>query len=152
MIRLTYEMTFTERIEGPLGPTCGSPPRMCWTIAEATLRGPRIDAQLATPGTDWIRVEQCGTRRQDQRSQFLDEDNVLILMRYDTGLLRHDISFAKALEQGVPTRYGDHYIYMVPQFEVGDVRYAWLTESLFIGEGRLCGSKRIQYQIFKVHQ
>jgi Protein of unknown function (DUF3237) len=37
MIDLEYEMTFAERIEGPLGPTTGSPARLCWKIAEATL-------------------------------------------------------------------------------------------------------------------
>jgi hypothetical protein len=36
MIDLEYEMTFAERIEGPLGPTTGSPARLCWKIAEAT--------------------------------------------------------------------------------------------------------------------
>ena len=41
-IGLEYEMTFAERIEGPLGPTTGSPSLLCWKIAEATLAGPRI--------------------------------------------------------------------------------------------------------------
>ena len=54
MIDLEYEMTFAERIEGPLGPTTGSPARLCWKIAEASLAGPRITASLAMPGTDWI--------------------------------------------------------------------------------------------------
>ena len=42
MIDLEYEMTFAERIEGPPGPTTGSPARLCRKIAEATLAGPRI--------------------------------------------------------------------------------------------------------------
>ena len=71
MIELEYEMTFTERIEGPLGPTIGTQPRLCWQIAEAVLSGPRITASLAMPGTDWIRMESDGIRRQDQRTQFL---------------------------------------------------------------------------------
>ena len=60
---LEYEMTFAERIEGPLGPTTGSPARLCWKIAEAALTGPRITASLAVPGTDWIRIEPDGTHR-----------------------------------------------------------------------------------------
>jgi hypothetical protein len=63
---LEFEMTFAERIEGPLGPTTGSPARLCWQIAEATLAGPRITASLAMPGTDWIRVEASGIRRQER--------------------------------------------------------------------------------------
>jgi hypothetical protein len=41
MLELKYEMTFAERIEGPLGPTTGSPPRLCWQVPEATLAGRR---------------------------------------------------------------------------------------------------------------
>jgi hypothetical protein len=65
-------MTFAERIDGPLGPTTGSPPRLCWQVPEATLAGPRITASLAMPVIDWIRVDSNGIRRQDQRTQFLE--------------------------------------------------------------------------------
>jgi hypothetical protein len=77
MIDLEYEMTFAERIEGPLGPTTGSPARLCWKITEATLAGPRITANLAMSGIDWIRVEANGIRRQDQRTQFVTDDGTL---------------------------------------------------------------------------
>jgi hypothetical protein len=67
MLELKYEMTFAERIEAPLGPTTGSPPRLCGQVPEATLAGPRITANLAMPGIDWIRVDGNGIRRQDQQ-------------------------------------------------------------------------------------
>lgn len=63
MLELGYEMTFAERIEGPLGPTVGAPARLCCQIAEATLAGPRIKASLAMPGTDWIRLDSNGMNR-----------------------------------------------------------------------------------------
>jgi hypothetical protein len=55
MIELEYEMTYAETIEGPLGPTSGAPlgERLCWQVTTATLRGPRIDATLAIPGTEF---------------------------------------------------------------------------------------------------
>jgi len=143
-------MTFAEQIEGPLGPTIGSPPRLCWQIAEATLAGPRITATLAMPGTDWIRVEGNGIRRQDQRTQFRTEDGTLILMRYDTGLIRGDERFTRALRDGRETAFGDQYMCMTPQFEVGDDSYCWLTESLFVARGRLAGPRRIEYQLYRV--
>ena len=42
MIELEYEMTYAETIDGPLGPTTGSPlgDRLCWQITTATLAGP----------------------------------------------------------------------------------------------------------------
>ena len=102
LLGLEYEMTFTERIEGPLGPTTGSPPRLCWKVAEAALAGPRIRASLAMPGTDWIRLGSNGIRRQDQRTQFLTGDGSLILMRYDAALIRGDEEFSAWPAAGRP--------------------------------------------------
>ena len=150
MIEVAYELTFAERIEGPLGPTIGSPPRLCWQIAEASLAGPRIAATLAMPGTDWIRLDQHGIRRQDQRAQFRTDDGALILMRYDAALIRGDERFAQALQDGQQTGFDDQYTCMAPQFEVSDDRYRWLTESLFIARGRLAGPRRIEYRVYRV--
>jgi hypothetical protein len=63
MIELEYEMTYTETIEGPLRPTTGSPlgERICWQVTAGTPRGARINATLAMPRTDWIRLGGDGT-------------------------------------------------------------------------------------------
>jgi hypothetical protein len=150
MLDLEYEMTFTERIEGPLGPTIGTPSRLCWQITEATLVGPRITASLAMLGTDWIRVESDGTRRQDQRTQFLTSDGALILMRYDAALIRGGEKFSGALENGRETAFADQYMCMVPQFDVSSDAYTWLTQSLFIARGRLAGPRRIEYELYRI--
>ena len=147
MLELEYEMTFAERLEGPLGPTIGFPSRLYWKIAEATLAAPRISACLVMPGTDWIRVEGNGIRRQDQRAQFLTEDGTLILMRYDAGLIRGDEGFSRVLDNGRETTFADQYMCMTPQFDVSNDSYAWLTQSLFIARGRLAGPSRIEYEL-----
>jgi Protein of unknown function (DUF3237) len=76
MIALEYEMTYTETIEGPLGPTAGSPvgERLCWQVTTATLRGPRITASASMPGADWIRLGTDGIRRPDLRAQLITDD------------------------------------------------------------------------------
>jgi hypothetical protein len=150
MMHLEYEMTFRERIEGPLGPTVGSPARLVWQIAEASLTGPRIDATLAMPGTDWMRLGSDAIRRQDQRAQFVTDDGVLVLLRYDTGLIRGDGKFLDALQNGEETGFGDQYMFMVPEFEVAGERYEWLTRSLFLARGRLVGPKQIEYAVHRV--
>ncbi|HEU5420600.1 MAG TPA: DUF3237 domain-containing protein [Streptosporangiaceae bacterium] len=150
MLELEYEMTFAERIAGPLGATLGSPPRLAWTIAEATLTGERITASLAAPGADWIRLGADGIRRQDQRTSFLTADGSLILMSYQVALIRGGESFVQALESGQGTSFTDQYMCMAPQFEVSSDEYAWLTRSLFIGRGRLAGPRRIEYEIHRV--
>ena len=139
-----------ERVEGPLGPTSGSPGRVCWKIAEGTLTGPRLRARLAMPGTDWIRVDRDGIRRQDQRAQFRTEGGALILMRYDTGIIQADQTYLAAISSGHPTNFGDQYMYMVPQFEVAGDEHGWLTRHLFIGRGRLAGANQIEYELYRL--
>jgi hypothetical protein len=152
MIGLEYEMTYCETIEGPLGPTSGSPlgERLCWQITSATLHGPRIDATLAMPGTDWIRVGRDGIRRQDLRAQLMTDDGEVILLRYDLALIRPSERFLAALTSGEATEFEDQYMRIAPQFEVGAGRYAWLGESLFLGRGRLTGPKAIAYELYRV--
>jgi hypothetical protein len=101
-------------------------------------------------GTDWIRVESDGTRRQDQRTQFLTSDGALILMRYDAALIRGGEKFSGALENGRETAFADQYMCMAPQFEVSSDAYTWLTQSLFIARGRLAGPRRIEFELYRI--
>jgi hypothetical protein len=152
MIALEYEMTYTETIEGPLGPTDGAPAgdRLCWQVASATLTGPRIDAKLALPGSDWIRLGADGVRRMDLRAALVSDDDQPILLSYDNGLIVPTERFLAALELGRSTDFADQYMRIAPRFEVGDGAYAWLTSNLFLGRGRLLGPKRITYDIYRV--
>lgn len=151
-IGLEYEMTYRETIEGPLAPTTGSPlgERLCWKVASASLTGDRIDATLAMPGIDWIRLGPDGIRRQDLRAQLVTRDGAVILLHYDTGLIRPSEAFLNALSNGGETGWGDQYMRMVPEFDVGDESYAWLTRNLFVAEGRLAGTRQIEYRIYRV--
>ncbi len=152
MIELEYEMTYAETIEGPLGPTTGSPfgERLCWQVTTATLSGARIDAAIAAPGTDWIRLGADGIRRPDLRAQLVTDDGEPILLRYDVALIRSSERFLGALAAGEATEFEDQYMRMSPQFEVGAGRYAWLAESLFLGRGRLTGPNAIAYELYRV--
>jgi Protein of unknown function (DUF3237) len=84
-MRLVPEMTYRETIQGPWGPTTGSPlgARICWQVTSAELAGARISARLAMPGADWIRLGPDGIRRQDQRLTFVTDDNAVILLSYE---------------------------------------------------------------------
>jgi Protein of unknown function (DUF3237) len=152
MIELEYEMTYAETIDGPLGPTTDSPlgERLCWQVTTATLRGPRIDATLAMPGTDWIRLGPDGIRRQDLRAQLVTTDGELILFSYDLALIRSSQRFLAALASAEATTFEDQYMRIAPRFEVGAGRYAWLGESLFVGRGRLTGPNAIAYEIYRM--
>ncbi|MEU4847703.1 DUF3237 family protein [Streptomyces gilvosporeus] len=148
-MELTPEMIYRETIDGPWGPTTGSPlgARLCWQVNTARLIGDRIDATLVTPGMDWIRIGADGTRRQDLRVTLADEDGEVIMLSYDNALIRESPAFLAALGEGRETRFGDQYMRMVAQFDTGAARYRRLTQSLFIGEGRLAGPRTIEYRI-----
>jgi hypothetical protein len=152
MIELEYEMTYCQTIDGPLGKTTGSAlgERICWQITSATLRGPRINATASTPGADWMRLGRDGFRRQDHRVQLLTDDGELILFRYDLALVQASDAYLAALETGAATRFEDQYIRIAPQFEVPAGPYEWLTQSLFLGRGRLSAHKEITYEIYRV--
>jgi hypothetical protein len=111
MIELEYEMTYAETIEGPLGPTNGSPlgERLCWQVTTATLRGPRIDATLAMPGTDWIRLGPAGTPWRDAApgvAGSLGIDLVAYRLGADGDLLD--------LEDGWPVKMGRPFLSLPP--------------------------------------
>jgi Protein of unknown function (DUF3237) len=151
-MQLVPEMTFTETIHGPWGPTTGSPlgARLCWQVAEARLAGPRIDARLVMPGADWIRLGPDGIRRQDARFTFVTDDGAVVMMQYTAAIIRESPVFIAALADGSATAVEDQYMRMIPEFDTGPGQYAWLTESLFVGAGRLAGEHQIEYEISRI--
>jgi hypothetical protein len=151
-MQLVPEMTYTETIAGPWGPTAGSPlgTRLCWQVTSATLTGARIKADLVMPGADWIRLGTDGIRRPDQRLVFTTDDGAIVMLRYDNAIIRESPSFLAALNSGGQTTPEDQYMRMVAQFDTGEQRYSWLTSSLFIGEGRIAGDHQIEYRIHRV--
>jgi hypothetical protein len=151
-MQLVPEMTYTETIDGPWGPTTGSPlgSRICWQVTEAHLAGPRVDARLVMPGADWMRLGPDGVRRQDLRATLRTADGAVVLLQYDVGVIRESETFLSALQHRSATTFADQYMCMVPQFDTGDHRYGWLMDNLFVGEGRLAGDHRIEYQIYRI--
>jgi len=152
MIRLEYEMTYWERIEGPLESTKNAPlgERLCWKVTEATLKGDKINAKLAMPGMDWMRLGPDDIRRPDLKIQLSSSEGSTILMYYSNALIKASELFLAALKSGCSTNFDDQYMRMSPQFETGDTNYAWLNQTFFIAEGRLAGDKEIEYLIYRV--
>jgi Protein of unknown function (DUF3237) len=151
-MRLVPEMTYRETIDGPWGPTTGSPlgVRLCWQVSTARLFGDRIDATLLMPGADWIRLGPDGVRRQDLRVTLGDAAGEVVMVSYDNALIRENSAFMTALTEGRETAFGDQYMRMVPRFDAGAGRYDWLTRSLFVAEGRMTGPRAIEYAIYRV--
>jgi hypothetical protein len=83
------------------------------------------------------------------RTQFRTDDGALVLMRY-TGLVEHTPAFEAAAAEDRETRFSDQYIRLTITFDTGDERYRWLTGSLFVAAGRLLGTGRLEYAVYRV--
>jgi hypothetical protein len=96
-MNLTPEFTYRVKTEGPLPETKGSPrgERQYWMVAEAQLEGPRINAKLAAPGSDWMNVSSDGFWRPDVRLPFITDDGETVLLHY-TGLVEQTDRFKRA--------------------------------------------------------
>jgi hypothetical protein len=150
-MNLTPEFTYRVKTEGPLPETKGSPrgERQYWMVAEAQLEGPRINAKLAAPGSDWMNVSSDGFWRPDVRLPFITDDGETVLLHY-TGLVEQTDRFKRAATADQSTDWGDQYMRLAMNFGTGALRYRWLNTSLFIARGRLLGTGSIEYECYRV--
>jgi len=150
MIALERAMTYRLRVRGPMPSTAGSPggELQYWERTSGELTGPNIRAEIAMPGGDWYRPAK-GYGMPDVRVQFLTDDNAVILLRYE-GIVQVTDAFSRASDSGGETRFEDQYMRMCMFFSTGASKYAWLTQNLFIAEGRLAGRNELEYAIYRV--
>jgi hypothetical protein len=57
---------------------------------------------------------------------------------------------AALVDPAMGTDFADQYFRTNPRFETGDPRYAWLNQTLFVGEGRVLPSRTVEYWVYRV--
>lgn len=151
MIGLEPEMTYTVKTTNSLQPTEGSPHAVIqyWQVSEAQLTGKRIRAELAATGVDWMRVGADGFWRPDVRAQFITADGTVVLMHY-TGLVEQTERFKAAAEADRSTAWDEWYMRLSITFDTGEPNYSWLNKSRFVAAGRLLGTGRIEYAVYRI--
>jgi hypothetical protein len=151
MVGLTFEMTYRLKVKGPLTSTKGSPlgERQYWEVTDGALAGARIKAKVAMPGGDWMQVSPDGFWRPDVRLQFVTDDDAVVLLHY-TGLVQQAEAFKAAAERGAATDWADQYMRMAMTFDCGAEQYRWLTQNLFVAEGRLAGPGELEYRVYRI--
>jgi hypothetical protein len=151
LIDLIPEMIYRVRTTDPSEPTQGSPTGTIqyWRVQSASLKGERISAKLLGSGSDWMEMSRDGFWRPNVRAQFITDDGQVVLMQY-IGLVEQTKSFKAAAQSNQPTQWDDQYMRLALQFQTGSKKYAFLNESLFVGAGRLLGTGRIEYAIYRV--
>jgi hypothetical protein len=81
-------------------------------------------------------------------AQFVTDDGAVILMHY-TGLVEQTEHFESAAGANEPTNWADQYMRLAIRFETGAKQYAWMNTNLFIAAGRLEGTGRIEYAVYR---
>jgi hypothetical protein len=119
-----------------------------------TVRGGRFDGDrlrgrvLPAGGADWALLRADGVLELDVRLTLETDDGACVHMRY--GGLRHGPPEVMArLARGEAVDPGEYYFRIVPRFETGDARYAWLNAivAVGIGERRAAGPRYSVHEI-----
>lgn len=149
-MELQFEFMLRARLDPPIafGPGLMGE-RMFFHAYEGSIEGSRLNGTLLPGGGDWLISHPSGWGVLDVRIQIKTHDGALIYGQYP-GLIEMKPSTLAALQSGRATDFGDQYFRTAPRFETGDARYAWITQSLFIGQGRIMEGVGVEYPVHRV--
>lgn len=150
-MRLTPLLTFRNTLSAvqPIGDTPFGH-RITYIIGEGRFEGERLKGRILPGGGDWLIRGADGLARLDVRKTFETDDQALIHVSY-TGLYKFSDEITARLASGEDCEFGDTLFLTQVQFETGDLRYAWLNETLAIGEGRETQTG-VEYQISSIEK
>jgi hypothetical protein len=149
-VGLDFEFEFHAALKPPVdfGPgPFGT--RLFFEAVEGRVTGKRISGRLSSGGGDWCLVGPDGWGRLDVRTQIQTDDGAFILVSY-FGVLEMNDSVQQALQSGGETDYADQYFRTAPRLECGDPRYAWVNQSVFVGQGRVYPGLGVEYRVLRV--
>ena len=146
----TYSMTASHAHDvgvGPLGH------RQYFEVTSGIFEGPRLSGKLLGPGIDWMLIGSDGYMRMDVRIQIETGDGAIICAHY-FGPAEANNALKEAFGTSEPTRFADQRIRTHWLLETGDPRYAWVNQSVFVGEGRYrpgdSGSAGFEHRVHRV--
>jgi hypothetical protein len=101
-------------------------------------------------GGDWLIVGADGLGRIDVRVQFVTADGAAIYLQY-FGLVEMNAKVQAALsDPKAGTEFAGQYFRTCSRLETGDPRYAWVNQTVFLGEGRLRPGTVVEYKVCRV--
>ena len=148
--RLEYVATYDAKLKPPL--TAGGPfgTRVFYELLSGEFSlatGER--GKLLTGGGDWLLVGPDGWGRLDVRAQIQMTDGAILYVQYH-GIIELNEAVTTALQHGRATNFDQQYFRSSPRFETSDARYAWLQQSVFIGQGRIIAGLGVEYNVFRI--
>ena len=150
-MNLEHEFSYQATLKAPLD--VGPGPYGTRLVVEVTggrFEGKRLNGKILTGGADWLLAGSDGFARLDVRAQLVTDDGAAIYLSY-FGVLEMNAKVQAALaDPAMGTDFADQYFRTNPRFETGDPRYAWLNQTLFVGEGRVLPNRTVEYRVCRV--
>jgi hypothetical protein len=149
-ISLEYFCTYRARLKAPVDAGAGPfGQRLFFEVIDGELEADGVKGTLLSGGGDWLLVGPDGWGRLDVRAQVRLDDGAVIYASYH-GYLELNEQVQRWLTDDEGTSFSDQYFRTSPRFETGDQRYAALTRTLFVSEGRFLTERTVEYQTYRV--
>lgn len=110
--------------------------RRIFNATGGTIEGERVRGVVLPGGGEWFLDAGDGFGQVDVRLMLKTHDDAHIYMRY-SGIMDFNEVVGGKLAAGQSTEYGDNHFLTHVRFECADPRYAWLTTSVAVSEGRM---------------
>ena len=137
-IHLEHAFTYRTAVTGPH--EVGKGPfgqRQYYEMIRGVIEGVQLSGRTLGSGADWMLVGSDGFLRMDARIQVLTDDGATLCVRY-RGPAEVNARLRQAIASGESTSFSEQRIRTCWEIESGDSRYAWVNQSIFVGEGRFC--------------
>jgi Protein of unknown function (DUF3237) len=114
------------------------------------VHGDRLEGVMDGPGADWFLSGADGYGRIDVRSNIRTTDDALIYMQYH-GLVRLTPA-ALTMLNGEPDPAPTTISISSPRpvWKPATLRYLWVNQTMFLGEGQVSTEPRVDYRIYRV--
>ena len=123
--------------------------RLISNVTGGQIVGNRLKGTIVSPGGDWALVGKDGFARIDVRLTFKTVDGALIYVQF-FGLAQLTPAIMSIASGDTVATFGEQYIFVNPRLETGDLRYSWVNQTMFIGEGHLLPGPRIEFHVYRV--
>ena len=148
-MELILEFMFEAELAEPLMiPNAPYGTRVIFPAIGGQAKGDRISGSVVGCGGDWLLIGPDGWGRLDVRAQLRTDDGALLYITYG-GVLEMNDRVVAASAPGLETGFDDQYFRTAPRLETGDERYAWVNQTIFVGQGRITGSG-VEYEVYRI--
>jgi hypothetical protein len=149
-MELVHEFTFTAALKQPVAVGAGPfGDRNFFEVVDGKVTGERITGTVRGGGGDWILACPDGYGRLDVRAIFETDDGANIYVQY-FGVVQYTEAVIAAVTGERSCDYHEQYFRTTPRLETGDPRYAWVNQTVFVGEGRVHVGPTVEYRVYRV--